>query len=118
MQEHKSLWQNHVYINWEVLEQFHAQQKENKELKTRLSLIFELVQRLLATKKPSFNYFVFLAEHLAFLQVKAIRDGGPHEVSTPQQFIETFAAASASEQNLLCELYLHNEAMLEDRNLN
>lgn len=31
LQEHKSLWQNHVYRNWEVLEQFHAQQKENKK---------------------------------------------------------------------------------------
>lgn len=37
---------------------------------------------------------------------------------TPQQFIETFAAASINEQNLLCELYIHNEAMPEDRKLN
>jgi len=118
LQEHKSLWLNHVYRNWEVLEHSRAQHKENKELKTRLSLIFELVQRLLATRKPSFNYSVFLRERLAFLQVKAIRDGRPHEVSTPQQFIETFAEASNSEQNLLCELYLHNEAMPEDRKLN
>jgi len=117
-QQHKSLWLNHVYRNWEVLEQSRAQHKENKKLKTRLSLIFDLVQRLLANRKPSFNYSVFLRERLAFLQVKVIRDGLPHQVSTPQQFIETFAVASNSEQNLLCELYLHNEAMPEDRKLN
>lgn len=87
-------------------------------LKTRLSLIFELVQRLLATRKPSFNYSVFLAKCLALLQIKAVRDGQPHEVSTPQLFIETFAATSVNEHKLLCELYLHNEAMPEDRKFN
>lgn len=61
---------------------------------------------------------MFLGEHLSFLQIKAVRDGRPHEVTTQQQFIETFAAASVSEQNLLCELYLHNEAMPEDRKFN
>ena len=39
-------------------------------------------------------------------------------MSTPQRFIETFSQASISEHNLLCELYLHNEAILEDRKLN
>ncbi len=61
---------------------------------------------------------MFLREHLAFLQVKVIKDRRPHQVSTSQQFIETFAEASNSEHNLLCELYLHNEAMPEDRKLN
>jgi len=42
-QQHKSLWLNHVYRNWEVFEQSRAQHKENKKLKTRLSLIFDLV---------------------------------------------------------------------------
>jgi len=57
-------------------------------------------------------------ERLTFLQIKTLRDGRPYEVTTPQQFIETFTEASVSEQNLLCELYLHNEAMLEDRTFN
>jgi len=100
-----------------VLEQCRAQHKENKKLKTRLSFIFGLIQWLLTTRKPSFNYSIFLRERLAFLQIKAIKDGRPHQVSTPQQFIETFAEAPNSDQNLLCELYLHNEAMPEDRNI-
>ena len=53
-----------------------------------------------------------------FLQMKAIKDGRAHEVSTPEQFIETFTEAPNNEQNLLCELYLHNEAMLVDRKMN
>lgn len=118
LQEHKISWKNHVYENWEVLEQSCAQNKENKQLKTKLSFMLNLVQRLLATRKPSFNYSVFLEKYLAFFQAKAIRDGRSHEVSTPQEFIKTFTEASFSEQNLLCELYLHNEAIPEDRKLN
>ena len=59
-----------------------------------------------------------MRERLAFLQLKAIKDGRPHQVSTPQQFIETFAEAPNNDQNLLCELYLHNETMPEDRKIN
>ena len=59
LQEHKLSWKNHIYANWEVLEQSHAQNKKNKQLKTRLSLMFDLVQRLLVTRKPSYNYFLF-----------------------------------------------------------
>jgi len=100
LQEHKSLWLNHVYRNWEVLEHSRAQHKENKELKTRLSLIFELVQRLLATRKPSFNYSVFLRERLAFLQVKAIRDGRPHEVSAPSSLFRLLQKHQLA--NIIC----------------
>jgi len=77
-QQQKSTWLNYAYRNWEVLKQSRAQHKENKKLKTKLSFIFDLVQRLLATRKPSLNYSVFLRERLAFLQIKAIKDGRPH----------------------------------------
>jgi len=117
-QQQKEIWFNYAYKNWEVLEQSRAQYKENKKLKARLSHIFDLVQRILATRKPSFNYAVFLRERLTFLQIKAVRDGRPHQVTTSEQFIETFTEAPKNDQNLLCELYLHNEAMSEDRKMN
>lgn len=59
-----------------------------------------------------------MREWLAFLQIKAIRDGKPYQVDTPDQFIETFREAPNNYQNLLCELYLHNEAMPKDRVMN
>ena len=59
-----------------------------------------------------------MRERLAFLQIKEIRDGRPHQVSTPEQFIETFTEAPNNDQNLLCELYLHIEAMPEYRKMN
>jgi len=77
-----------------------------------------LVQIILATRKHSFNYVVFLRERLTFLQIKAVKDGRPHQVITSDQFIDTFSEAPKNDQNLLCELYLHNEAMSEDRKVN
>lgn len=73
---------------------------------------------MLATRKPSFNYAVFLREQLAFLQIKEIKYGRPYQVATPNQFIETFIEAPNNDQNFLFELYLHNEAMPEDRVMN
>ena len=77
-----------------------------------------MVQRIRATRKPFFNYEIFLRERLTFLQIKAVRDGRPHQVTTSEKFIETFTQAPNNDQNLLCELYLHNEAMFEDRKMN
>ena len=37
---------------------------------------------------------------------------------TADQFMKTFAEAPKSDQNLLCELYLHNEVVSEERNMN
>jgi len=117
-QQQKGMWFSYAYRNWKALEQAKAQYKEIKELKARLSQMFELVQRLLATRKPSFNYAIFLRERLMFLQMKAVRDGIPHQVITSDQFMQTFAEAPKNDQNMLCELYLHNEAMSEDRTTN
>ena len=80
--------------------------------------MFSLVQKLLATRKPSLNYSLFLSERLVYFQLKAIKDGRPHEFLTVEQFVKTFAEAPASDQYLLCELYLHNEAMPENRQVN
>lgn len=83
-----------------------------------MSLMFELCQRMLAARKPSFNYATFLRERLAFIQLKAIKEGRPYQVITADQFMATFAREQKNDQNLLCELYLHNEVVSEERNIN
>ena len=66
LQEHKLLWQNYIYSNLEALEQIlqqsSAHKKNNKELKIKLLLMCDLVQKLLAARKPSLNYSLFLTE--------------------------------------------------------
>jgi hypothetical protein len=66
LQEHRQIWINHTYSNWESLEQTCQEdrtlKKQNKELKGRLALVFDLTQKLLATRKPYCNYSLFLME--------------------------------------------------------
>jgi hypothetical protein len=122
LQVHKQIWINHTYSNWEVLEQIRQEarelKKKNKELKGRLVLVFDLMQKLLATRKPSCNYSLFLMERLTWFQIKSIIEGKPHEVIQSTDFIKTFVAASTRDQHLLCEAYFHNEAIPENRLLN
>jgi hypothetical protein len=81
-------------------------------------LIFDLMQTLMATRKPSCNYSLFLMERLTWFQIKSIIEGKSHEVIQPTDFVKTFLAASTRDQHLLCEAYFHNEAIPENRLLN
>jgi hypothetical protein len=80
--------------------------------------MFNLVQKLLVSRKPSSNFSLFFIERLAFFQMKSIKDGRPYAVFKLEYFDQTFAEASTIDQHLLCELYLHNEAIPENRQLN
>jgi hypothetical protein len=122
LQEHKLLWLNHIYSNWEALEktrqESRAHKKQKEDLKSKLLLMFDLVQKLLATRKPSQNYSLFPIERLAFFQMKEIKNGRPYAVFKLEDFVQTFAEASTTDQHLLCQLYLHNEAIPENIRLN
>jgi hypothetical protein len=122
LQEHRLNWLNHIYSNWEALEQTcqesRAHKKQIEELKGKLLLMFDLVQKLLASRKPSSNYSLFLIERLTFFQIKSIKKGRPYAVLKPEDFVKTFAKSSTTVHHLLCEIYLHNEAIPENRQLN
>jgi len=122
LRQHKLQWQNHVYANWDswdqMMQQLKDSKKEVKESKEKMALMFSLVQKLMATRKPSVNYSLFLSERLVYFQLKAIKDGRPYELITSEKFVETFNEAPESDQHLLCELYLHNEAIPDNRRVN
>jgi hypothetical protein len=50
--------------------------------------------------------------------MKSIKEGRPCVVFKPEDFVQTFAESSTIDQHLLCELYLHNEAIPKNRQLN
>jgi hypothetical protein len=99
----------------QTCQEYHTLKKQNKKLKGRLLLIFDLAQKILAARKPSCNYYLFLMERLTWFQIKSIIEGRPHAVLNPADFVKTFAEASAMDQHLLYEAYFHNEAILENR---
>jgi hypothetical protein len=122
LQVHRQTWRNHTFSNWEALDltrqEIREVKKKNGELKDRMVKIFDMMQQLMATRKPSCNYSLFLMERLMWFQIKSIIEGKPHEVISSIDFINTFAAASTRDQHLLCEVYFHNEAIPENRALN
>ena len=47
-----------------------------------------------------------------------MKEGRPYEIMTSAKFLETFLESDFEEQNLLCELYLHELACPLDFHLN
>jgi hypothetical protein len=122
LQAHRQTWRNHTFSNWEALDltrqEVREVKKKNRDLKARMVKIFDLMHSLIATRKPSCNYSLFLVERLIWFQIKSIVEGKSHEVIEPTDFVKTFLAASTRDQHLLCEAYFHNEAIPENRLLN
>jgi hypothetical protein len=122
LQVHRQTWRNHTFLNWEALDltrqEIRKVKKDNRELKDKMIKVFDMIQQLMATRKPSRNYSLFLMERLMWFQLRSIIEGKPHEVISSIDFIQTFEAASTKDQHFLCEAYFHNEAILENRTLN
>jgi hypothetical protein len=122
LQVHRQTWRNHTFLNWEALDltrqEIREVKKKNRELKDKMIKVFDMMQQLMATRKPSCNYSLFLMERLIWFQIRSIIEGKPHEVISSIDFIQTFEAASTKDQHFLCEAYFHNEAILENRTLN
>ena len=57
-------------------------------------------------------------ERLTWFHIKSVKEGRPHAVLNPIDFVKTFAEASTMDQHLLCEAYFHNEAIPENMQLN
>jgi len=120
--QHKLQWQSYAYANWDnwdqIVQQHREFKKEAKESKVKIALMFSLIQKLMATRKPFVNYSLYLSERLVYFQLRAIRNGRPYELMTAEKFVETFKEAPESDQHLLCELYLHNQAVPDNRQVN
>ena len=80
--------------------------------------MYSLSQELLGTRNPSSSYPVFLFEQFVWFKLKAVQEGSSFEITTSAKFLETFFGSNFEEQNLLCELYLHEMACPLDRHSN
>ena len=85
------------------MKKFNSMQKKKYQLYT-------LSWDLMRSRAPSPSYPVFLYEQFTWFKFKSLKEGRPYEVASSTQFMETFIKSSFTEQNLLCELYLHELA--------
>ena len=88
-------------------------QKELRELKNFWSMqkekhqMYALSQELLGTRVPSSSYPIFLFEQFIWFKLRGLKEGRSFEIKTSAKFLETFFRSNFEDQNLLCELYLH-----------
>ena len=80
--------------------------------------LYTLSQELLGTKVQSSSYPVFLVEKLIWFKLRALKEGRPYDIATSAKFLEIFLGSDFEDQNLLCELYLHELACPLDHHLN
>ena len=72
--------------------------------------MYALSQELMGTRKPSSSYPVFMFEQFVWFKLKAVKEGRSFEITASAKLLETFFGSNFEEQNLLCELYLHEMA--------
>ena len=78
-------------------------QKEKEQM-------YALSQELLGTRVPSSSYPVLLFKQFVWFKLRAVKEGSSFVITTSAKFLETFLRSSFEDQNLLCELYLHEMA--------
>ena len=77
--------------------------------------MYILSRELMSSIAPSPSCPVFLYEQFTWFKLKALKEGRPYEVASSDKFLETFMESNFTEQNLLCELYLHEMDCPMDR---
>jgi hypothetical protein len=80
--------------------------------------IFSVYSDIVACRAPATNYTLFLLERYLLLRVKAIRAGKPFEFTIVSDFVSCFREQEDGVQYFMCELYLHNFILGENRKEN
>ena len=80
--------------------------------------MYALSQELLGTRVPSSSYPVFLFEQFVWFKLRAVKEGRSFEIRTAEKILKTFLRSNFEDQNLLCELYLHEMACPLNRHSN
>ena len=80
--------------------------------------MYKFSKHLLFGRRPSLAYSVFLQEAMRLFQLTALFEDRPYKLNTTDHFLSTFSNATTSEQDLLCELYLHDMILPHDNRHN
>jgi hypothetical protein len=84
----------------------------------KIKEIFSVYSDIVACRAPATNYTLFLLERYLLLRIKAIRAGKPFEFTIVSDFVSCFREQEEGVQYFLCELYLHNFILGENRKEN
>ena len=91
---------------------------EIKVLQQRVTKVTELIPELLSCRFLSPVYTLFLKEKMVNFQLSRVIRGLNPSLNTPQVFYAAFKLVPMALQNLLCELYVHNLAVPNNKDWN
>ncbi len=125
LHEHQGLrkkFEELTIIEDETFAQYKAEKKKVERLKGKfqkareqMETICSLYSDTLSCQAPTRNYALFLMEIFLLLKVKAAKAGKPVEIKATPDFIKFFREHDEKVQCLLCELYMHNFFLEDDR---
>jgi hypothetical protein len=100
-----------------------AQQIKEKDneiivLQQCVTKVTELILELMSCRSPSPVYTLFLKEQMVNFQLSRITRGLNPSLQTPHELYAVFQSVPMALQNLLCELYVHNFAIPDNRDWN
>jgi hypothetical protein len=84
----------------------------------KIKEIFSVYSDIVACRALATNYTLFLLECYMMLRIKAIREGKPFYFTTIFDFVSCFREQEDGVQYFMCELYIHNFILGENRNEN
>ena len=94
-------------FHWEEVQRELKELNKFKSMQKEKDQLYAFSMELMSFRDPSPSYSVFLYEQLNLFRLKALKEGRPYQLTPSAQFLETFMERSFTEQNLLCEFYLH-----------
>ena len=97
-------------LYWEEITKEIKELKKFKFMQVEKDQLYTLSQELLGTRVPSSSYTVFLFEQFIWFKLRAVKERRPYEIETLAKFLETFLKSDFEDQNLMCQLYLHELA--------
>lgn len=103
------------FIDQHYQELLEKEEEEVEKLQAKLTKVTSLIPKLMICWSPSPICAIFLREQFLNYQMTCImRDRSPL-LNEPLDFSQDFHSSHAAIQNLLCELFLHNLEVPNDR---
>ena len=92
--------------------------EEIEQLSGKLAIVTTMIPKLMSCRSPCSVYALFLKEQFVNYHMTCVIHGKYFTLNTPQEFFQSFHTAPVANKNFLCELFLHNLVVPNDRDWN
>ena len=80
--------------------------------------MYDITHHVVTCSSPSLSYALFLPEQYLFFCLECIHQEMVYNIKYPMEFLRTLKRYDILTQHLMCELYMHNYLLRDDKKLN